>query len=158
MRTIEVTIYKFHELSEPAKERAREWFRDGYEPAWEQESRESIERFCSEFGASLTEWRIGAFEPVDYTVKFDNSNFRGRKLRHFLRDLMPTGFWLDCSLWVTFYDVFKRTGDAKAAFDAALWQGFTDWRKDIEHQYSEEYIDEFIEANEYEFTENGKYA
>lgn len=158
MRTIELTIYKFHELSESAKERARDWFRKGYEPAWNQESRESIERFCEEFGARLTNWSIGAFSPVDYTVKFDNSNFRGRKLREFSRDFMPTGYCLDCSLWVTFYDVFKRTGDAKAAFDTALWQGFVDWKNDIEHQYSDEYVDECIEANEYEFTEGGDLA
>lgn len=155
MRTIELTIYKFHELSEPAKERARDWFRENHETAWGDESLESIKRFCSEFGARLTDWSIGAYAPINYTVKTDNSNFRGRKLRDFSRDFMPTGYCLDCSLWMTFYDVFKRTGDAKAAFDAAVWQGFTDWKNDIEHQYSDEYAEEWIEANDCEFNENG---
>ena len=157
MRTETITIYKFDELpDEAAREAARQWWRGISDYSWMEESRESIDAFCSEFGVQLTDWSVGAFAPLDYTTNATNEHFRGRKLREFKRDHMPTGYCLDCSLWVTFYDEFKRTGDAKGAFDAALWEGFKDWRNDLEWQLSDEYIDEYLTANEYEFDEDGR--
>ena len=158
MRQETITLYKFDELptesaKEVAREKGRQWI--GIDFAWRDESRESIERFCSEFGAMLKDWSVGAYSPIDYSHNADNENFRGRKLREFKRDAMPTGYCLDCALWQTFYDEFKRTGSAKKAFDAALWAGFKEWRDDLENQLSDEYIDDFLTANEYEFTEAG---
>jgi hypothetical protein len=69
---------------------------------------------------------------------------------------MPTGYCLDCDLWMTFFDEFKRTGNAKGAFDAAIDAGFKGWRNDLEGQLEDEYIDDFITANEYEFCEKGR--
>ena len=57
---------------------------------------------------------------------------------------------------MTFYDQFKATGSAKKAFDDALWQGFNAWHNDMESQLSDEFIDEHLIINEYEFTEDGK--
>ena len=69
---------------------------------------------------------------------------------------MPTGYYLDCDLWMTFYDEFKRTSSAKKAFDKALWAGFIAFRNDLEAQLSDEYIDEHLTINEYQYTETGK--
>ena len=157
MRTETIAIYKFDELpDEAARETARQWWRGISDYLWMEESRESIDAFCSEFGVYLTSWSVGAFAPFEYATNAKNEHFRGRRLREFKRDHMPTGYCLDCSLWVTFYDEFKRTGDAKGAFDAALWEGFKDWRNDLEWQLSDEYIDEHLTANEYEFDEDGR--
>jgi hypothetical protein len=104
------------------------------------------------------DYRVGAYCPVEWATDASNEHFRGRKLREFNRDHMPTGYCLDCALWMTFYDVFKATGDAKRAFKDAMQQGFIDWQNDLEFQDSDEYIDETIEANEYEFFENGEPA
>jgi hypothetical protein len=68
---------------------------------------------------------------------------------------MPTGYCLDCDLWMTFYDEFKATSSAKKAFDKALWAGFIGWRNDMESQLEDDYIDEHMMMNEYEFTEDG---
>ena len=70
---------------------------------------------------------------------------------------MPTGYCGDCDLWQTFYDEFKRTGDAKYAFEQAVDAGFTGWQKDWEAAYGDEALDDFILAlaNVYEFTEDG---
>lgn len=156
MRTIELELYQFNELDEKAKERARDWWRSCSELAWCEESRESITAFIEHFGGKLLDWNIGPYMPLDYRI--ETPTMRGVKLRDIDRDNMPTGYCLDCSLWMTFYDEFKRTGDARHAFNEAVEKGFYDWRADMEWQLSDEYIDETIIANEYEFTIGGKRA
>lgn len=156
MRTETITVYTFDELpTERAKERARDWWRECWEDSWSAESRDSIKTFCEHFGAKLTSWSVGPHSPFDFSTTAEQHNFRGVKLRDFKRDHMPTGYCLDCSLWMTFFDVFKGTGDAKAAFDAAVRAGFADWRDDMEHQLSDDCIDEMLSINGYEFTEDG---
>lgn len=156
MRTETITIYKFDELpNENAKNRAREWYREGQEFHWSDESMDSINAFCDHFGVRLTQWRVAPFEAPDYDAQYFNSHFRGLKLKDFNRDHMPTGYCLDCDLWITFYDEFKRTGSAKLAFDAALYAGFKAWRDDMEHQCTDEYIDEHLTINGLEFDEYG---
>jgi len=158
MRTKTIELYTFEELSEKAKETARNWWRDGLDFAWGEESLDSIRAFCTEFGAQLTDWNIGPHSPLDYTVKAENQNFRGRKLKEFNRDAMPTGYCLDCDLYQTFYDEFKRTGSAKKAFEEVIEAGFKAWRTDMESQLEDEYIDDCLVANEYEFTKEGERA
>lgn len=54
MKTIEISIYSFDELSDEAKERAREWYRDGaldYE--WWDSIYEDFERICEILGIEL---------------------------------------------------------------------------------------------------------
>ena len=161
MRTETLTLYKFDELpSECAKERAREIGRQwvSEDPAWGAESLASINTFCEFFGVKLKTWEVGAYSPFSFSTDAENRHFRGRRLRDFDRDHMPTGYCLDCDLWMTFYDEFKKTGDAKTAFNEALDAGFNSWRDDIEGQLEDEYIDDFLTANEYEFDETGKVA
>lgn len=158
MRTIEKTIYQFDELSDGAKEKARQWYREGDDGCWNDEYKSSINAFIDHFGASLVDWNIGPGSPLDYRVEFDNSNFRGMKLRDFDPDHMPTGFCADCDLWGTFHAEFKRTGNATHAFGQAVYAGFKAWRDDWEYQLSDEAVDESIRANEYEFYENGELA
>jgi hypothetical protein len=159
MRTETITIYKFDELpTERAKERARDWWRECADLSWSDESLDSIRAFCKHFGVTLKSWSVGPYAPFDFSTNAEQHHFRGKRLRDFKRDHMPTGYCLDCSLWMTFYDVFKGSGDAKAAFDAAMRAGFADWRADMESQLEDDYIDDVLAANEFEFTEEGKYA
>jgi hypothetical protein len=157
MRTETRTLYKFDELpTEAAKQQARDWWIGCGDPAWNDESRESIQTFCTHFGVKLKDWEIGAYYPLSYSTDAEPHHFRGKRLHDFKRDYMPTGYCLDCDLWMTFYDQFKATGDAKAAFDDALYAGFKAWQQDLEHQMSDEYIDEHLCINEYEFDEEGR--
>jgi hypothetical protein len=158
MRTIETTVYQFHELSEDAKEKAREWYKQGDVYGWSDEYRHSIETFCAHFGVELKDWNIGPGSPIDYRTDAENAHFRGLKLRDLPHDQAPTGFCGDYALWVTFEKEFKRTGDALAAFNSALDAGFKEWRDDWESAYSDEAVDEAITANGYEFTEEGERA
>jgi hypothetical protein len=158
-RDMLIQVYQFDELSESAKERARDWWRDGMEFAWRDESLDSIRTFCAQFGIELRAWSIGPYYPIDYSLsEYGNANFRGMKLRDFTRENYPTGYCLDASLSIAFYDTFKKTGDAKHAFECAIETGFRDWREDMEYQLSDESVDEALVCNEYEFTENGKLA
>ena len=154
MRVIEETIYHFDELSDEAKETARDSFRD-MEPLWTKESLQSIEAFCEAFGVSLLDYSVDIYRSF-YRTDTSNANFRGKKLSQFNRDYMPTGYCLDNALWMTFYDAFRTTADAKSAFNEALDAGFKAWREDMKYQTTDEYIDDFILANGYEFYENGK--
>lgn len=155
MRVIEKKVYHFDELSDKAKETARDCFRD-LDYAWSNEAKQSIETFCSAFNVSLLNFCVDAYYPFNYETDASNANFRGKRLSQFNRDYMPTGYCLDNDLWITFYDVFKSTGDAKQAFNAALDAGFRAWRSDMEYQTTDEYIDDHILLNGYEFYENGE--
>lgn len=156
-RDIVKTVYTFEELpTEGAKERARAWWRDGIDFSWSEESLHSIKVFCGQFRVSLLTWSVGPYAPVDYRTDRDNANFRGLKLRDLTRENYPTGYCVDADLSVAFFDHFKATGDAMAAFDHALHAGFTSWRDDMEWQLSDEAIDECLIGNEYEFDEDGQ--
>lgn len=158
MRTATIDVYKFDELpTEAAKEKARYWWRtSGIDFAWSDESLKSIIVFCDEFGVKLTDYSVCPFERPTFRTSAENAHFRGRQLKEFKRENMPTGYCLDCALWETFYDCFKASGNAKGAFDSAICAGFAEWAEDMESQTTDEYIDDCLQANEYEFTENGK--
>ena len=155
MRTEQVTIYTFDELNDDAKDKAREWYRQGLEYPWFDESMNSIKRFCDEFGASIKDYSIGAFCHSYIDTDAENANFRGLKLKTVKRDNMPTGYCIDCTLWNTFYDEFKRTGDALYAFNDAIDAAVRSIVADAEYQYTDESIDEMLIINEYEFTADG---
>lgn len=156
METVQIEVYSFDELSESAKDKAREWWRHGIDFAWSDESRESIEAFCKHFGVRLKQWSVSPYESPSYTTDAENRHFRGLRLSQIDREQMPTGYCLDNTLWYTFHDEFKRTGDAKHSFDAAIWEAFKAWRDDMEYQLSDECIDDLLMVNEYRFTESGK--
>ena len=154
MRVLTVEAFRFQDLEDEAKERAREWYRDGLDYPWFSESIDSIRAFAKHFGVSLMDWEIGGGRNY---IKTDatNANFRGVRLDSINRDHMPTGYCLDADLWEAFYDEFKKTGDAKHAFEQALEAALCAIQRDIEYQYSNEAVDESLRFNEYEFNSDG---
>ena len=156
MQVVEIQIFHFHELDERAKERAREWYRADCEYPWFSEAKDCLTAFCDHFGVKVLDYRIGDSQGF---VKTDAAqhHFRGVKLSEQVRDFMPTGLWLDCELFMHFYDEFKNTGNAKAAFEDALYNFTRAVRNDVESYYSDESIDENIEINEWTFTADGKF-
>lgn len=160
MRIVKTKLFLFSELSESAKEKViEEYLSTGFEYSWIEEGIESISAFLSEFGLSIESYSLSTWGNSDWKVSgYDNDNFRGRKLKEFNPDHMPTGYCVDCDIWQTFHETWKDTGDVKHAFESAVDAGFSAILKDMEYQESEEYLSEFFEANEYEFTESGKIA
>ena len=157
MKEVLIKLYGFEELNDKAKDKARDWWRRGDSFAWEAESRQSIEAYAKHFHVKLLDWSVDDCI-YHYRTDAENANFRGMKLKDFKRDYMPTGYCLDCYMWEAFYDAFKATGDAKHAFFEGLDAGFRGWRDDMAYQLSDEYIEEYLVSNDYEFMEDGSRA
>jgi hypothetical protein len=156
MKTATINLYTFAELSDKAKERARDWYRQGIDYPWHAENMASVKAFCDDFGVSVNDWRLGDYGYSFISTDAENANFRGLKLRNVNKDKMPTGFWMDCTLYGTFYRHFEKTGDALAAFNHAIDAAVENICRDIECHYEDETIDEMLTINEYDFTEDGK--
>jgi hypothetical protein len=86
----------------------------------------------------------------------DRSYFRGVKLKDIDHTQMPTGYYLDCTLWGTMKEEFSKTGDAFYAYQQAIESVLHDIAVDVEYRYSDEALIESIEINDYEFTEDGE--
>lgn len=157
METVQIQIFTFSELGEKAQQRAIDSYRNaGHGYFWNDEYRDSLKAFGEHFGVKLIDWSIGTCSYSYIRTDAENRHFRGRKLKHFDREHMPTGFCADCDLWATFYDVFKRSGDAKLAFNEALDAFIKSWVADMEGQESDEYIADHLEANGYTYTADGR--
>jgi|SRR5579864_1148504 len=155
MREITVKLYQFDELSESAKEKAREWFRDD--------------------GGLMAQW---AFDNVIEDAKNIGLDI------HTLDDRRAnegefTGGALDCAKAIrenhgktceTFKTVSRYWKELNSNDETErensehefLHDLLEDYRvmlnEQIEYDYSTEQVDESIRANEYEFTEEGKRA
>lgn len=157
MRTVTTTLYTFDELSEDAQERAIEDYRSQVEFGWSDEYRDSLRAIESEFGLTVTRWSVDTWN-YDFDCKVTNENIRGRKLKDYPRDMMPTGFGADCDFYQELHDYWKRTGDARGAVESALRAFFRGWRDDWASIFESDYIrDELIDL-EFEFTEDGSRA
>jgi hypothetical protein len=159
VRTVQISIYNYNELSDKAKERARDWYRCiRTEYAWMDESQESITTYCKLLGAEVD---IQAISPdrANYSVTLEEQALAHIAATHDLpHDYMPTGYVLDCDLWGTFHDKLRETNDPVVAFHEGLKAGFLAWRHDLQYQDSDEYIADGLTVNEYEFDETGERA
>lgn len=157
MRTMTVNVYKFDELTEEAQERAIERFIEGADYPWWNDSLKSVQEFCDYFGVLKLDYSIGPNQHSYISADYNNNHFRGLKLKDIDYDYMPTGYCLDCTLWQTFHKVWKNTGSALKAFEAALDAACDDIVKDWEYCTSSDYAKEMLEINEYEFDEFGNW-
>lgn len=156
MELKKVAVYKFAELSDSAKVKAVAYFQNQIEYPWFKEAHASIEAFVRAFHGHILDYRIGSdvFRSFVKTT-LDESYFSDIELSEFDRDRMPTGYCLDATLWATFYDELKKTGDGFNAFQEAIHSALCDIDSDVEYHYSREHIEELIEINSYEFEADG---
>lgn len=157
MHTETISIYKFNELSDSAKQRAiSDWRNNGTEFPWFDEYMGSLKEFCKHFNVSIKDYSVSACSHSYVDTDAQKIHFWGIKLHEFSPEYMPTGFCSDVALWGTFYKDFKATGCALQAFNYAIDAWVRDILADMEYQESDEAISESIECNEYEFTEDGE--
>lgn len=160
MRTVTTTLYFFNELpTNKAKEKARSWWReqtDGYQH--EHEALDSIKVFAEYFGGEVhSYWFSSNLSSTHVDVNgVDADSFVGIDTYITDRDHMPTGYYLDCDLWQTFYDEVREHGDPLLAFNRSILAVKKAITEDVEYQESDEHIDEMLTINDYEFTEDGK--
>lgn len=157
MRTIEQVIYKYSELDDSAKQSAKEWFsQGGY--TWIDDGMDSIRAFCNHFDVTIKDYSICPYSPSWIDTDASNNHFRGLTLKQVEKNktLELTGYCLDCDLVETMYKVMKETGDALLAFNEAIEAGLKGIISEMEYQDSDEYIEEMMDINDYEFDEQGR--
>lgn len=202
-RVVESTLYKFSELSDRAKEKARDWYRDGLEFDPEYEPFETAARLLG-IDFECNRGRHGTGPNIMYSgfsSQGDGASFTGtytpKHSSQAIRDEFGTNTELhkiadaltafncryillngsrDWSGKITHsgrevhkYSMYGEVYDANGEqLDGALCDEFTGIMRDfaqwiydgLESQYdwlmSDEATDESIEANEYEFDEDGE--
>lgn len=158
MRTIEQTIFNYSELEDSAKERAREWFSSGGY-TWIDEGLDSVRAFCAHYGVKITDYDLSPYSYSSIDTNVENCHVRGVTLKQVEKekDLMPTGYCLDCDLFITMFESMRDNGgNALQAFKDAIEAGKKAIIAEMEYQDSDEYITEMMEANNYELDESGR--
>jgi hypothetical protein len=157
MKTIEIKLYQFNELSEKAQENAIQNYKescadyDWYEP--------TLDMFSSQFGIVIKSFDLYKEEiELDFKYNLDeicksfvyefNNNSIAELAKNYLRSV-------DAQLSLGIDDDMME--DMEALFIKDLEEEILSWL-DNEYEYlqSEEYIVQTIEDNGYEFTEDGK--
>lgn len=163
------TVYEFNELSDAAKDRARELLCSEY--SWADEAMESLEAFARHFDSKLTDRQINFACAARSTADFSCSDLDTDEIWRRLKELgsfdpktlIGSG---ECKLTGYCMDESAIDGFRKAWFSGErdlnelLQAGFESWiqavQADYEYQRSDEQLAEHCSANEYFFTEEGE--
>jgi len=159
MEIKKIKVYNYGELSDCSKERARAKFLENSDFYWWSDCEKAIKSFCDHFGVGKLDYSIGAFCPSWIDTNADNSHFKGLKLKDFkdADKLAKTGYCEELNMFDEFYSHWKETGSPLLAFKHALNAGCRSIQKDMEYHQSDEFAEEMIIANDYQFTEDGEF-
>lgn len=169
MRTIEVKVYKFDELSDSAKQKARKWYRDaGLDYDWWDSTYEDAEQI----GLKIKSFDLGRGQDIEGIFDIPAAHVAQRIVENhgdqcdtyktaqkFITDAQEVEKkFRDADGEVTDEDALNDAQDAlDAVFLKALLKDY--WvmlQKEYDYLYTDESVDKNIQANEYEFTEDGK--
>lgn len=170
MKTVEIKVYRFDELSDEAKEKAKQDHAALWGYAWQDEALASLKALAEAFGAKLRDYEVDFFNSSHSGAKFDAPNLSRREIKKILAglgsydpktlqghgDCKLTGFCMDEDA----LDGFRRAFEGgESDLDALLQAGFDSWLKgaqdDCKGQYEDEQFADHCEANGYEFNEDG---
>lgn len=167
-----VTVFKFSELSDDAKERAKNDHCAAMGYAWADESLTSIKALAEHFGGQMNDWSIDWFNSAHSSAKFDMPELSVKEIRELLKELGSynrrtlkghgdcklTGFCHDESAIDGFRIAFIR--DKERDLDELMRAAFESWlsavQADAEAEYSDEQFSEMADANGYTYRENGE--
>lgn len=152
MQKIEIQVFRFDELADKAKEKARADFRATWEYPWFNENMASLKAFVGFFGGHVLTWSLGDFHGFVKT-DLESSSFEGLSKVNLSRDHMPTGYIADSYLWEEFYDTFHLGG--YEAFQMAIEAFIRFVARDVEDFYTDESIDDTLIMNEYDYLPDG---
>jgi len=180
-----INVYKFNELPEEAKEAAINQWReaDQYEHFNGTELVGTLDAFVKAIDLfELHEYRYGGYDGRDGVdiEWYDDSikDMQGARLwkylqKHYVgpedmigydgKPIFLTGTCFDYDILQPIVEFLSaKTINQEITFAELIQDCFDSWRKaavnDLEYQNSDEYITETIEANEYEFYEDGTMA
>ncbi len=164
MREIIVKIYKLDELSDRAKEKARNWYRQGYDDQFAWESTKEDAKNVGLIIESLDQHRTnkGHFERFAENTAERILKDHGdvcetyKTAKTFLEELraLPKDEDGDLSL----YDQDRAEKLEEEFLHDLLEEYRIMLEREIEYQNEDERVDENIRCNEYEFTEDGERA
>lgn len=202
MRTIETKVYRYDELSEQAKENARNSLRDMLSEnmidAEAYDYRNALKKIEEIFGIKVRDWSVNGYSPTYFRFDFVNldediENEPKFLLRYLNRYILPcidcrktyyaknhyenhkkrksriisypkydfciTGAWTDIAVDNALNNIKESIMQGKSAREFVsdmLDNFFKQWNKDCEYAYSDEFVEDDIMNNGYEFLENGK--
>jgi hypothetical protein len=169
-RHIQVKVCKFSELSEKAKDRAKQEYATLFGYAWSEEALESLKELTKHFGGRIKDYNIDYFESSHSSAEFDMPDMEEDEIKELLDELGDynpetlkgngdcklTGYCADEDA----IDGFRRAfHEGERNLEALMDAAFDSWLKacqsDCEAFYSDEDFGEHCEANDYEFYEDG---
>ena len=195
MRSIEVKLFHFNELSDKAKEKARIWWRHIDDEIQSQgEMFESLHALFNAAGVKLKDYQLGLGSYSFIKAEFNNEEIghlsHGRAIGWLENNLLskiritrkeylanrkaylsygslyrigkvkPCPFtsmcWDDTFLDALLHNI-KQGSTLQRAFNELASTYVNCLQDEYDYQSSNEYIDDLLTANEYEFTENGKH-
>ena len=142
MRIMEVSVYRYNELNDKAKENVKHTLCTEY--LWGDDAIETLKRFADEIGIKI----------IDYSIDWANANrsyVKWEKTYYYHTMFIKEdlyGTWLDYPLTKT----WNKTKSVRQCISEFL----SEIEKDYWNQFEEEYILDMCEANDYEFTEQGE--
>lgn len=167
MRTIRIKLYKFNELSESAKEKAIENFRiNNYnddEFIWDQIQDDAKEINLEIISLDDNRENKGQFvysgeDTAKLILEKHGKDCDTYKIaENFLHEWQPAKEKFEKENEGWYFSDEDEGEEMEADFLQSILEDYRImYNKDIEYQNSDEYIIETIEANEYEFTQDGK--
>lgn len=142
-----VTSYKFDELSDDAKEAARDWYRAAaVDLGWWESTYEDAARI----GLKITGFDLGRAQSIQGEFVLSPEDIASAIMREHSKD---------CETYklADEYMSGKQTDDDADEFARAIKEEY--WHileKEAEYLTSDECVDESIRVNDYDFTESGK--
>lgn len=189
MRTETITnrIFTFDELSDEAKENARDWWRGlGFDDVWFEERQSSYSKAKELYdeleaidgiisGHRLYTWiqnnlsynwveqcvfskhNDGSFKSDWFSYKYSCIKSRTSRIKQVnnIEGCPLTGVCYDCDFMKPIIDFMKNPSNLVSNLDLTLPSYERVAQNDFDWMNSDEYIDDTIEANEYEFLEDG---
>lgn len=171
MRQISVNICKFSELSDDAKQRAKEFDKEvlGYHGA--EEALKSIKELAEHFGGQVTNYEIDWFAATHSSMSFEMPEMEREEIEARLarlgtynpETLKGHG---DCLLTGVCYDEDAIDGfriafmSGESDLENLMQAAFKNWLKSCQSEcaafYEDDEFSDHCDTNDFEFYENGK--
>jgi hypothetical protein len=188
MRTIEQVVYSFCELSDDAKERAvTDYWNEGHNFAWEGENLDSLKKFYDVFSSlvksgnrnwsdvciigddnvmELSGMRAATYLWNNYKDDLYKGKYysRGGKSRYSKIQLcnccVLTGYCMDDDILKPIYKFLSKPD--QRTIEDLMQECVESWRiaceHDYEYQQTQAWFEDMADANDWEFTEDGKFV
>lgn len=171
MKTIETIVHEFNELSDAAKEVARDWYRNGFEYPWASECLASLKALAEAFNGKVSDYSVDWYGCTHSSASFDMPEMESEAIADILAkmgtfdpktlkghgDCKLTGYCADENAIDGFRIAWhKGERDLNRLMQAGFQTWIKDCQSDCEALLSNEAIDDAIAANEYTFTAEGK--